>query len=80
MRNVMLRREYHPPAGPPAAGFDDRQLAAFQEGSLSLEELCRLYCTHVYTDSGSYLETARRLKIDRRTVKRYVDAARPVIS
>ena len=73
VRNVMLRREYHP-AGDSAAAFDDRQLAAFQEGTLSLEELCRLYCTHVYTGAGSYLETARRLKIDRRTVKRYVDA------
>jgi hypothetical protein len=59
----------------PAAGFDDRQLAAFKAGALSLEELCRLYCTHVYTRAGSYLETARRLKIDRRTVKKYVDSA-----
>ncbi|MGB5749937.1 MAG: sigma-54 factor interaction domain-containing protein, partial [Desulfobacterales bacterium] len=73
VRNVMLRREYHP-AGDSAAAFDDRQLAAFQEGTLSLEELCRLYCAHVYAGAGSYLETARRLKIDRRTVKRYVDA------
>ena len=73
VRNVMLRREYYP-AGDSVTGLDDRLLAAFQEGSLSLEELCRLYCTHVYAGAGSYLETARRLKIDRRTVKRYVDA------
>ena len=73
VRNMMLRREYHP-AGDPVAGFDDRLLAVFQEGSLSLEELCRLYCTHVYAGAGYYLETARRLKIDRRTVKRYVGA------
>ena len=76
VRNVMLRREYHPAVGDPVTGLDDRQLAAFKEGTLSLDELCRLYCTHVYTGAGSYLETARRLKIDRRTVKRYVDAAR----
>jgi len=73
VRNVMLRREYHP-AGDPVTGLGDRQLEAFQEGALSLDELCRLYCTHVYTGAGSYLETARRLKIDRRTVKKYVDA------
>jgi transcriptional regulator with GAF, ATPase, and Fis domain len=74
VRSVMLRREYHP-AGAPVAGLDDRQLADFREGALSLDELCGLYCAHVYTEAGSYLETARRLKIDRRTVKKYVDAA-----
>jgi transcriptional regulator of acetoin/glycerol metabolism len=73
VRNVMLRREYHP-AGDPVTGLDERQLAALDEGTLSLEELCRLYCTRVYASAGSYLETARRLKIDRRTVKKYVDA------
>jgi transcriptional regulator with AAA-type ATPase domain len=73
VRSVMLRREYHP-AGDPVSGFNNRQLAAFKEGALSLEELCRIYCAHVYTRAGSYLETARRLKIDRRTVKKYVDA------
>ncbi len=75
VRNVMLRREYHP-AGGSAAGFDDRQLSAFNQGALSLDEVCRLYCTRVYASAGSYLETARRLKIDRRTVKKYVEAAR----
>jgi transcriptional regulator of acetoin/glycerol metabolism len=74
VRNVMLRREYHP-GGAPVAGLDDRQLADFREGALSLDELCRMYCSHVYAGAGSYLETARRLKIDRRTVKKYVAAA-----
>ena len=77
VRNVIIRREYHP-AGCLISGIEDRQLAAFQEGTLSMEELCRLYCSHVYAGAGSYLETARRLKIDRRTVKRYVDAGKPL--
>ena len=77
VRNVMLRREYHP-AGDAVTGFDDRQLTAFQEGAFSLEEFCRMYCTHVYTSAGTYLEAARRLKVDRRTVKKYVDAAQGV--
>jgi DNA-binding NtrC family response regulator len=72
VRNVMLRREYYP-AGDTVATFDDHQLTAFREGTLSLEELCQFYCSHVYAAAGSYLETARRLRIDRRTVKRYVD-------
>jgi len=73
VRNVMIRQEYHPAASQ-AAGQDDRQLpASLREGALTLEELCRLYCTHVYAGIGSYVETARRLKIDRRTVKKYVE-------
>jgi len=74
VRNVMLRREYHP-AGDAAGALDDQQLSAFRDGALSLEEFCQMYCTRVYASAGSYLEAARRLKVDRRTVKKYVDAA-----
>ncbi len=38
-------------------------------GRLSAEELLRRYCTLVYAATGSYVETARRLELDRRTVK-----------
>ena len=74
IRSIMLRREYYPGGHLPTA-LENRQLEAFREGTLSLEELCRGYCAHVYASAGSYLETARRLKIDRRTVKKYVEAA-----
>lgn len=72
VRNIMIRREYHPTAER-LYRQHDRQANSFLEGTLSLEDLCRLYCTRVYSSVGSYVETARRLKIDRRTVKRYVD-------
>jgi transcriptional regulator with PAS, ATPase and Fis domain len=72
VRNVMIRREYHPTAHQ-TVGADETFLAEFQEGRLSLDELCRLYCNKVYKQTGSYVEAARQLKIDRRTVKRYVD-------
>ncbi|UCD82598.1 MAG: sigma 54-interacting transcriptional regulator [Desulfobacterales bacterium] len=75
VRNVMIRREYHPAAAL-ISGQHDRQMASLLEGTLSLEDLCRLYCNRVYNSVGSYVETARRLKIDRRTVKRYVAADR----
>jgi transcriptional regulator with AAA-type ATPase domain len=73
VRNVMIRREYHP-AAKLISGQQDPQITSLLEGTLSLEELCRLYSNRVYTRVGSYVETARRLKIDRRTAKRYIDA------
>ena len=39
-------------------------------------ELLRRYVTQVYVDEGANLEaTARRLELDRRTVKKHVDPA-----
>jgi DNA-directed RNA polymerase specialized sigma24 family protein len=41
----------------------------FANGRLTADELLRQYCTLVYGQTGSYEETARRLKLDRRTIK-----------
>ena len=40
---------------------------------MTANELLIRYCTLVYAQTGSYEETARRLEIDRRTVKAKVD-------
>ena len=40
---------------------------------MSLDELQRRYITLVYSRTGNYEETGRRLEIDRRTVKKYLD-------
>ena len=72
VRNVLVRREYRPPAASgrgPAADL----AAELEEGNLTAEALLRRYCTLVYARTGSYQETARRLQLDRRTVKRHVD-------
>ena len=71
VRNVLVRKEYCPPAAP-ASGPSDDLAAKLGEGSLTAEELLRRYCTMVYASTGSYQETARRLQLDRRTVKRHV--------
>jgi hypothetical protein len=73
LRNVLLRREYHPSwrAGGPA----ERLAVETVAGTLTLQQLARRYTTLVYARSGSYLEAARRLGLDRRTVRAYVDPA-----
>jgi len=68
VRNVMVRRRYEPvrltPDRPAAV------LAADMErGQLTAEQVLRRYCSIVYAQTRNIEETARRLDIDRRTVK-----------
>ena len=73
VKNVLVRREYRPPAAPRASAAES--LADdLQAGSLTAEELLRRYCALVYGQTRNYEETARRLGIDRRTVKSKVTA------
>ena len=44
-------------------------------GQLTAEELLQQYCTLVYAQTGNYEETARRVQLDRRTVKSKIDAS-----
>ncbi len=72
IRNVMIRGEYRP-ANYREAGIRESMATDFLNGSLTVDELLQRYCTMVYSQTGSYEESARRLKIDRRTVKSKVD-------
>jgi hypothetical protein len=74
VRNVMVRGTYRPPRVMARSGPDELT-AAIRAGSLSADALLRRYCTLVFASTGSYQETARRLGIDRRTVKDKVDPA-----
>ncbi|HZN37906.1 MAG TPA: sigma 54-interacting transcriptional regulator [Planctomycetota bacterium] len=78
LRNVLLRHAYHPRRSATITGEDPRaELAqAVRSCSLDAGELLRRYTTLVYLDEDQNLEaTARRLDLDRRTVKRHVEAA-----
>lgn len=72
--NVLIRREYLPAARPGAS--DPRRAVADEilSAQLSADEVLGRYCTLVYAETGSYQEAARRLGLDRRTVKARVDA------
>jgi transcriptional regulator with AAA-type ATPase domain len=75
VKNVLIRRDYRPPAAAPASADPVEQIAEeFRAGRLSAEDLLSRYCTVIYSRTGSYEETARRLGIDRRTVKSKIDA------
>jgi transcriptional regulator with AAA-type ATPase domain len=68
VRNVLIRRNYRPAATESGDPVDElaRELRA---GRLTADQLLRRYCTYIYQQTGSYEETARRLGLDRRTVK-----------
>jgi transcriptional regulator with AAA-type ATPase domain len=73
IKNVLIRRNYRPffrASSDPVEEF----VSAVREGRLSAEEVVSRYVTTVYRRTGSYEETARRLGLDRRTVKAKVDA------
>ena len=72
VRNVLIRGEYRP-AGVGPKGAREELSDSIWSGSISAEELLRRYCTIVQAQTKNYEETARRLAIDRRTVKAKVD-------
>jgi len=72
VRNVLVRQEYRPLQTRPRSPHEEC-FAAFAGGLLTADELLRRYCTLVYAQTGSYEETARRLQLDRRTIKSKID-------
>lgn len=72
VRNILIRKDYQPSQTARDNGRRDLFTEA-RSGALTAEELLSRYCTLVYSQTRSYEETARRLAIDRRTVKAKVN-------
>lgn len=52
----------------------EQMIDDFSGGRTTANELLTRYCTIVYRINGSYEETARRVGLDRRTVKNKIDS------
>ncbi len=74
VRNVLIRGEYQPARPPQAEGEQQKLMADIHAGALTAEQLLRRYCKIVYGLCGSYEQSAKRLGLDRRTVKAKVEA------
>lgn len=72
VRNILIRKVYQPPERQNESPHD-ALIRAISSGMLTAEALLGQYCTLVFAQTGSYMETARRLQLDRRTVKSKID-------
>ncbi len=70
VRNIVVRKEYRPTRSADPA---PSSLVNLDSTTLTAEQLLENYCTAVYQQTGSYLDTARHLGLDRRTVKSKID-------
>jgi DNA-binding NtrC family response regulator len=68
VRNLVLRGEYRP-AGPLVRAAAEDWNVIMNAGAVTAEELMRRYTRIVFARAGTIEETARRLNLDRRTVK-----------
>ncbi len=72
VRSILIRKEYQP-LRPRTLSVHEDFTRTMVSGTLTADDLLRRYCTIVYSQTGSYEETARRLQLDRRTVKSKID-------
>jgi transcriptional regulator of acetoin/glycerol metabolism len=72
VRNVIIRRSYRPIVGPEEPRQDFA--AKYRAGELTADQVLSHYAAHMYRMTASFEEAARRLGMDRRTVKRHVTA------
>ena len=77
VRRVLLAGRYVVvPA--PAVGDEETALAdAMRAGSLTSDELLGGYCALLHRRLGTYAEVAKRTGLDARTVRKYVESAKP---
>ena len=74
VRNIVIRRSYEPMADPARDPTSAATLfQRIENGALAADELVSHYAAMVYLKVGSYEETARRLRLDRRTAKSKVE-------
>ncbi len=73
--SIMIRNEYVPGQAQGSSVERDDWVSDAIKTKLTADELLQRYCTWMYFQTGGYEAAARKLKIDRRTVKAKIDQA-----
>jgi DNA-binding NtrC family response regulator len=72
VRRILLNGHYQGIAAGDGGGDEQSLADEFREGRLTATELTTRYCRLLYAHLGSYEQVARRIELDRRTVKKYI--------
>ncbi|UCG10995.1 MAG: sigma-54-dependent Fis family transcriptional regulator [Deltaproteobacteria bacterium] len=73
VRSVLLNQRYEGEREASTPDLCSRLVQGIQNGNMEMQQLLAGYCYLLYQRHGTYEEVARRLKLDRRTAKKYVD-------
>ncbi len=73
VRRILLNRTYDPNPMPAQLAVDQRLAQGVLEGRLDAQALLTGYCYSLYRRMGTYEAVARHVRLDRRTVKKYIE-------
>jgi len=73
VRRILLTGRYAGEIAPAGGGEEEALAARLRAGALTADELLSGYGALLYARLGSYAEVARRLDVDVRTARKYVD-------
>jgi DNA-binding NtrC family response regulator len=76
VRRILMTARYDPGPSPVNGDPGERLVQSMHEGDLDAHQLLASYCALLYRRHGTYEEVAKRTKLDRRTVKKYVVGGR----
>jgi DNA-binding NtrC family response regulator len=75
VRRILITGRYTGEAARPPAAEGEALAARLAAGELSADELLGRYGAQLYRRLGSYAEVARRMNVDVRTARKYVESA-----
>lgn len=73
VRRILLSGHYRGDRVVPFLDHRNRLISGIETGDLNARELLSGYCCLLYDRFGTYEEVSRRMNLDRRTVKRYIE-------
>lgn len=75
IRRIIVTRHYHGDTSLSSDNMGEKLLTGIKEGTMDAQALLSGYCHSLYRRFGTYEEVARRINLDRRTVKKYISQA-----
>ncbi len=73
VRRILLNQHYSGDVAESATDLVEHLADGLRNGSIDAQQLITGYCASLYAKYRTYEAVARRLRLDRRTVKKYVD-------